>query len=345
MLYRIFTTTLILSAFFNSFSSLAADTPVEHMRELSDREELLSTKYMSYMSEIAHGSRARKMEKRRQEVIVALREAIQEAGRIRPYKGDVSLRDSYKKYWSTLLAVFTDDYSKVVDMEEIAERSYDAMEAYLLTQEKAGETVDAAYQNVAIAYKAFADKHNVTLVQGEESKLTSKLNKTGKVNQYLNQVYLIFFKSYVQEGLVLDAFGKRDLNAAEQSKNSMAKYADEGLLKLDTVKTFNGDGSVRAACRGVLDFHKKEVEKFSILSDYLIKLEEFEKAKKAFDAKPASKRTQADVDTFNKQIKEVNVVVQESNKINVELNSSRSKVLDNWNNARKRFMDQHVPHK
>ncbi len=345
MLYRIVTTTIILSTFFNPFSTIADESPVEHMRQLSDREELLSTKYMSYMSEVAHGNRARKMEKRRQELIMSLRQAIQEGGRLRPYDGDASLRDAYKKYWSVLLSIFTDDYSKIVDMEEIAERSYDAMEAILLIQEKADETVNAAYDDVATAYKAFADRHSVKLVEGEESKLTGKLDKTGKVNHYLNQMYLIFFKSYVQEGLVLDGLGKRDLNAAEQSRNSMLKYADEGLLKLDTIKTFNGDGSMKTACRQVLEFHKKEVEKFSTLSDYLIKLEEFQKTKKAFDAIPAAKRTQSDVDNFNKSVKEVNEVVNQSNKMNQDLNSSRSKVLDNWNDSRKRFMDQHVPHK
>jgi len=345
MLYRIITTTIILSAFFNPFSTIADESPVEHMHQLSDREELLSTKYMSYMSEVAHGSRARKMEKRRQELIASLRQAIQEGGRLSPYKGDFSLRDAYKKYWSVLLSIFTDDYGKIVDMEEIAERSYDAMEAIILIQEKADETVDAAHDEVATAYKAFADKHGVRLVEGEESKLTNKLNKTGKVNRYLNQVYLIFFKSYVQEGLVLDGLGKRDLNAAEQSRNSMLKFAEEGLQKLDTVKTFNGDGSLKTACRQALEFHKKEVDKFSTLSDYLIKLEEFQKTKKAFDAIPAAKRTQTDVDNFNKSVREVNEAVNQSNKMNQDLNSARSKILDGWNTARKRFMDQHIPHK
>ena len=77
----------------------------------------------------------------------------------------------------------------------------------------------------------------------------------------------------------------------------------------------------------MLEFHKKEVDKFSTLSDYLIKLEEFQKTKKAFDAIPAAKRTQPDVDNFNKSVKEVNEVVNQSNKMNQELNSSRSKIL------------------
>ncbi|HEX6890676.1 MAG TPA: hypothetical protein VF141_08285 [Chryseolinea sp.] len=345
MLYRIAATTIILSAFFNSFSATADESPVEHMRQLSDREALLSTKYMSYMSEVAHGHRARKMEKRRQELIMSIRQAIQEGGRLRPYKGDASLRDAYKKYWSVLLSIFTDDYSKIIDMEEIAERSYDAMEAILLIQEKASETVDAAYKDVATAYKAFADNHDVKLIEGEESKLTGKLTKTGKVNHYLNQLYLIFFKSSVQETLALEALAKRDLNAAEQSRNSMLKFSVEGLLKLDTLKAFNGDASVKTACRQALEFHKKEVDKFSVLSDYLIKLEEFEKTKKAFEAIPASRRTQADVDAFNKSVREVNEVVTQSNKLSQELNSSRSKVLDNWEAARKKFMDHHIPHK
>jgi hypothetical protein len=345
MLYRIVTTTIILSAFFNSFSSIANESPVEHMRQLSDREALLSTKYMSYMSEVAHGHRARKMEKRRQELIMSIRQAIQEGGKLRPYKGDASLRDAYKKYWSILLSIFTDDYSKIIDMEEIAERSYDAMEGILLIQEKADETVDAASEEVATAYKEFADRHDVRLIAGEESKLSGKLAKTGEVNHYLNQLYLIFFKSSVQETLVLEAFGKRDLNAAEQSRNSMLKFAVEGLLKLDTVKAFNGDASVKTACRQVLEYQKKEADKFSTMSDYLIKLEEFDKTKKAFDAIPASKRTQADVDAFNKSVREVNEVVNQSNKMTQELNSSRSKVIDNWEAIRKKFMDHHIPHK
>jgi hypothetical protein len=334
---------LLLNVF--TVRAQAAETAVEHMKQLSEKEEMLSTKYLSYMSEIAHGSRARKMEKRRQDLITSVRGAINEGGKLRPYKGDASLRDAYKKYWSVLLSVFTEDYSKIVDMEEVAERSYDAMEAYLLTQEKAGETVDAAYKNVAIAFKEFANRHNVTIVPGEQSKLSNKLEQAGEVNQYLNEVYLIFFKSYVQENLTLEGLNANDINAVEQSKNSMARFAAEGLVKLDTVTAFEGDATVMNACRKVLEFHKDEAEKFSVLRNYLIEREEFDKTKKAFDSKPAAKRTRSDIDSYNKAVKEFNETVNINNKLNEELNNSRSKVLEGWNTARKKFMDVHVPHK
>lgn len=350
MLYRSFVVAIFFSAFHFPGSRCLAQAspgsgPVDHMRDLGAREELLSTKYMSYMSEVAHGGRARKMEKRREELIASVREAIREGGKLRPYKGDSKLRDAYKEYWTVLLSVFTEDYHKIVDMEEVAEQSYDAMEAYLMVQEKAGQTVEAAYKKVAENYKAFALEHGVTLVEGEKSKLTSKLEESGRVNGYLNTMYLIFFKSFVQEGLMLKGTNDLDINAVEQSKSSMAKYAAEGLGRLDTAKAFKNDASLINACRKVLEFHKSEADKAAAFSSFLIQHEEFEKIKKTFDAKPANRRTQADVDVYNKAIRDFNSAITTNNKLNKELNDTRAKVMDGWNSARKRFMDLHVPHK
>ncbi len=67
--------------------------------------------------------------------------------------------------------------------------------------------------------------------------------------------------------------------------------------------------------------------------------------KKTFDAKPANKRTQADVDLINKSAKDYNAMANDFNKLNNDLNSGRSKVLDNWNATQKKFMDVHVPYK
>ncbi len=323
----------------------AQNSPVDHMNLFSQREEILSESYMSYMSEVAHGGRARKMEKRRGEVIKAVKESIYEAGKTSPYKGDASLRDAYKEYWTVLLNIFNEEYHKVVDMEEVAEQSYDAMEAYLLIQEKAGDKLESAYEKVAQSYKAFALNHEVRLLEAQQTKLSKKLGQTGSVNQYYNGVYLIFFKSYVQEEAMLKALNANDLNGTEQARGSMLKFANEGLARLDTTKSFKGDASVISACKNVLTFHKSEAEQFSTITGFLISKEEFDKAKKSFDSRLANKRTQKDVDEYNKLLKEFNNTIVVYNKVNGALNTSRSKVLDNWEKVRKKFFDVHVPHK
>lgn len=327
------------------FSQGIADGPVQHMQLLTSQDEVLSKKYMSYMSEVAHGGRARKMEKRREDLVNSIRETMRECAKIKPFKGDASLRDAYRDYYFVLLSIFNEDYHKIVDMEEIAERSYDAMEAYLLTQEKADEKLDEANDRLKLAYNAFAAKNNVQLVEGTQSKLNKKLTKVSKVNAYMHQIFLIFFKSNVQEILMMESLEKKDLNALEQYKNSLIRFSGEGLARLDTVKTYEGDGSLITACRKVLEFQKAEAEgKIGMYTDFLIKENEMIKLKKSFDAKPASARTKKDVDEYNASINNFNNAITQYNKVNTELNNSRNKVLSNWDATRRRFLDQHVPH-
>lgn len=344
MIYRITVTLLLNVILANAYSqSKSLETAGEYMDYLSTQENELSKKYLSYMSEVAHGNRARKSERKRQELISEIKQSITMANKLRPYKGDVALRDAYKKYWDVLLKVFNEDYAKIVNMEEISEQSYDAMEAYLMAQEKAGEVLGLEHDKVRVAFKEFALNNNIRLVD-TDSRMSKKLRQVGDVNSYYHQLYLIFFKSHKQEGYVTKAVNEKDINGIEQNRVTMLKFAEEGLLKLDTMRAFKGDGSVVTACRKVLQFHKSEAEKdITVQSEFVLKRSEFEKIQKAFTAKPEGKRTQADVDNYNKAIDEYNASLTAVNKSSNALNDGRTKVLDNWNTTVKRFMESHVP--
>jgi hypothetical protein len=278
MMKRLFVGTVLLLSLYITPKAQMAESPVDHMNALNQLEENLQKKYLSYMSEVAHGKKARKMEKRRIELLNSINEAIQEGGRLRPYKNDPSLRETFKQYWTVLLTIFKEDYHKIVDMEEVAERSYDAMEQYLLIQERAGEKLHEAHAKVGPAYESFAARHNVRLTEGQTTKLSERLGQAGQVNSYMNKIFLLFFKSNVQEELMLEAVKKNDVNGVEQSKNSLFKFATEGLERLDTMKPYKEDVSLIVACRKVLEFQKNEAEsKVSCMTDFLLKKEEFEK--------------------------------------------------------------------
>jgi hypothetical protein len=325
-------------------SSAQMQNPVEHMNYLAEREEALSKSYISYMSEVAHGERARKMEKRRQDLINAIRIAIKDGNRLRPFKGDATLRDAYVAYWNILLSIFNDDYHKIVDMEEIAEQSYDLMEVYLIAQEQVNDKLDAAYEKVPDAYNAFAATHNVKLIGAQKTKLAKKLGQVGAVNAYSNHIYLIFFKASIQEDNLLKALTEKNVNAVEQSRNSLLKYANEGLVNLDTIKPYKGDGSLITATRKVLEFYKLEASKnILIQTDYLMKNEEFIKIKKSFDNKTS--KTQDDVDSYNLAVNETNKALLAYNKSCEDTNNARTKALNNWNITKKNFMDNHIPYK
>lgn len=65
--------------------------------------------------------------------------------------------------------VFSEDYKKIVNIEELAEQSVDEMQAYLLLQDKVNETLEEAFAKLDRATKDFAAKYNVTLVEDAPS--------------------------------------------------------------------------------------------------------------------------------------------------------------------------------
>lgn len=317
----------------------------EYMDFIQQQYQNISKDTWSYISAVAHGKSAKKVEKRRQEVISTTQKALSSVKQLPAYEGDKALRDSAVSYLTLSLHVVKEDYEKIMDMEAIAEQSFDQMEAYLLAQEKASESMDKAGEMMSAEAVAFAGRHNITLIEGK-NKLNEKMNIAGEVIKYYNQVYLIFFKSYKQEAYMLDALQKSDVNGVEQNKNSLNNFAKEGIEKIKVFEGYKNDNSLKTACLNMLEFYVKETEeKVSALTDFIIKKENFDKINAAFQAKKEKDRTKADVDQINAAGKEYNDAVNKYNAINTELFNNRKKLLDNWNKTVETFLDKHVPQK
>lgn len=336
---------VLLFIFSNPCLSQQTDSPVAHMSQITETDGVLQKKYISYMSAIAHTSNARKMEKRREELIMTIDESIRYVSRLPLYKGDASLRDTYVHFLKILNTVFREDYHKIVDMEEIAQQSYDNMEAYLLAQERAENKLHEASRKIEPAYSDFAARHKVELTDPEkESKVSKKLETIGKVNEYYHKVYLVFFKSTHQEEYLIRSLQANDINAVEQNRKMLARNAEEGLQKLDSIKAFNRDGSLVSNCRKALQFYKDEAAaKIPLIIDFMLKQDDFERIKKAMEAKSEKQRTQADIDKYNAAVEEMNAGINQYNKTIHELNEERTRVIEAWNAATKKFLDEHIP--
>jgi hypothetical protein len=322
-----------------------AQTPADagsYLNQIGMQFTEISKDMMGYISAASHGKGAKKIDKRRQELIATLKEAEHTVRKMNAFEGDHQLRDSVVAYIRLSHLVLVEDYGKIVNMEEIAEQSYDAMEAYMLAKEKANEKLDVSYDKVKVQHDAFAKKHNIRIIENE-SKLSQKLETSGKVYSYYNKVYLVFFKSYKDEAYLMDALEKGDVNAIEQNKNALTTSTQEGIKKLTAIGTFNGDGSLKIECQKVLNFFQQEATKVSEQVDYFLKKENFEKIKKAFEAKRQNDRTQADVDKYNQAGKEFNASVARYNSTNNDLNKKRSESYSNWNNSVDSFLGKYVP--
>jgi len=334
---------VFLCCFFFNSSAQDFQNAGEYMDYINKAKQALTTKYLVYLSAVSHGKSARKVEKRRAEVVTAISDTRYSIMGMPPWKGDRSLKDTTVAYLKMLNSVFNEDYGKIVNMEEIAEQSYDAMEAYLLAQEKAYEKLNEAAEKISVTQKAFAEKNNVTLIKGEETETESKTKIVNQVMAHCNEVYLIFFKCYKQEAYLMDAITARNLVSIEQNVNSLQKFAEEGLEKLKKLKGYNNDASLIAACRNMMNYYKAEAAKGPSISDFFLKAEDFAKIKKQFDAKPAGKRTQQDVDQYNKAVNDMNDASNKFNGAMADLNKQGSSALNDWNKIYNKYMDEYMP--
>jgi hypothetical protein len=336
----VMTFVLLLNVFI-SFSQ-TTDDPGAYMTAISNAQTEMRQKYMAYMSAVAHGRRARKIEKMRMATLESINNSKYKTSDIHIYKGDNSLRKSSIDYIELCYRVFNEDYKHIVDMEDIAEQSFDEMQAYILLNEKTNEKIKQASDNMEKASREFAKKYNVNLVESQDE-LGEKLATASLLNNYRDKIYLIFFKCNWEDEEMTKAMNNKKVKDIEQARNSLIRYATEGILALDTLKTFQGDPSLANACRQSLEFYKKMGENdVPKLTDFFLKQEDFDKAKKAMESK--SEHSKQDVDTYNKSVKDINSAANNYNQVNNTINSNRKQTLDDWNAAEKSFADDHMPH-
>ena len=329
---------------FVSFSEISLaqefDNPGKYMDVISKQQENVSKRYMSYKSASAHGKREKKVENLRNKLMDEIQESRMNISSLPSYKGDKNYRDTAVSFMKFYYNVMNDDYTKIINLEEIAEQSYDEMEIYLMLEEKIQEKLAEANKKLSDAQKIFAQKNNINLLE-DKSELSQMMEEVGGSNKHYHEVYLIFFKPFIQEKNMVAALVKENLTAMEQSRSAMLKYAQEGIAKLAAIKSYKGDNSLIANCKSMLNFYIKESEKIMAVNDFFLTKERFEGIKKEMDKKRS--KSKEDVEAFNKAVNDINKASQTYNVNNNSMNEQRNENLNNWNKSVKSFFDDHTP--
>lgn len=321
---------------------LTAQNAGDHMDDLNSVFGDLKKDTWKYLKAVTRGKSAKKVEKKRENLLEEYREQKNYVQSVKVYDGDNSLKNAMMHYLDLSYKILKEDFDEILDMEAIAEQSYDAMEAYILANEKANDKLEEASDELDEAVKEYAKKYDINLIEAEEDKKSQKIKRASLALKHYNTVYLMFFKVYKQEAYVLDAQAKNDIVALEQNNNTLQQFAEEELHKLDTLQPFEGDRQLIIAARKIITFYKNEAENdFPIYVDFHVKKDNFEKAQKIMESKKKKDRTQEDVDQYNKAVDEYNKAVNDYNKANESMNEKRGEQLEAWNKSVEDFFDDH----
>jgi hypothetical protein len=336
--------TLILSTIlWIPLRSQTSENAAAYLQSLNTEYEQIKEDMWDYVRVVGKGRSARRIERKRTGLIETVQQAKNNIKKMPGYAGDTQLRDSVIAFLTVSDIVLRKDYAKIVDMEAIAEDSYDKMEAYIEAQKIANRKLKAAGDRLDLVKKSFAAQHSINLIEADD-RISEKLKESGKVINYYNRIYLAFFKCNKQEAYLIEALNNADVDAMKKHRKKLIQDCDEGIDSLRAIKGYEGDFTVHSACHDLLRFYKNEAEhKFPKLIDFYLQKEKIVMAKTALEAKKKSKRTQEDIDNYNAALDQYNKAVKDFNTTNDYLNSERKERVKAYNKAVEQFMRKQIP--
>lgn len=338
----IFLALLFVSGYYTS-SAQEIEDPVEYLELLNTDQRQISERLMRYISATVHGRSEAAVQRKREQLVKTIGKVRDNVASAPDFQGDATLKDAMLEYFTLNYSVMNEDYSDIIDMKQVAEESYDAMEAYFKAQDMAAEKVNVAQVNVEQAITAFTTEYNIKLVKSEDQ-LSKMLEQANAVADYHNQLYLIVFKAHLGRKTFLESVQTSDIDAIEAARITLVEATDEGLEKLKDVPMFRGDGSLIAAAERRLQLYKEEANAMGFTAIELIKQSKnVEKLSEALSDKKPAKRTKEEVEAYNKAADEANNTVAEFNSLSNKYNQLGQLDHQFWQQTVEQFRRNHVP--
>lgn len=286
----------------------------------------------------------KKIDATRKQLIRDIQSAKKKISKIKNgYDGDVEYKNQIIQYLDLCEKNLNEEYDKIINLQDLKDQSYDAMEAFMQLDDFINAKLDSENEKVDLAYKSFALKHNIELVE-TESEWSKKIKIYNEVSNYHTAIYLIYFKVNFTDNNLTSAIQNADMGSIQQNTNALIQYAEEGLSQIKTIDSYNGDYSVINSANKVLEFYKKQAEEYvPKMVSFLMFYDKFENTRKIFESKSEKDRTQEEENNYNTIIKELDKEIATIKKINFKNIIDKSAVLLHWNSIGDDFIARHIP--
>lgn len=325
---------LIIAQTFNNAS--------EYLDFVGNEQQAITKNMWKYTKAVAHSKNDRSIIGKRKNLLKTIDKAILKIEKAEGFDGN-DYKNQVLKHMQLNKSLLNQDYAEIIDMKAVAEKSYDAMEAYIVAQEMADKKMEESQQEYESNFYAFAQKHSIEIIESDND-LGRKMKISNEVFEHYNDMYLVYFKVYINEVYLWDAVEANDVSAIQQNTNALNSAAKEGLEILKTKSQYNNDDSIINATRKAFEFFIDETEsKMPQLTNFLILNEDFKKIKNNLEQTPERKRTKEQVEAYNKKIKDINNAIKNYNKVNTELNTERQNTINELNSVNANFLENHIP--
>lgn len=337
--------TIIIVLFLANTTAVNAqkfNSALDYLNFVSKEQKKITKSMWNYTKAIAHSKNDRNIKGKRKNLLKTVDKAIAKIKRAKGYDGD-TFKNQVINHLSLNRNILNQDYGKVINMKEVAEQSYDLMEAYFLAKKLADEKLEESQKEYEVNYYSFATKYKIRIIENE-SDLSKKMKISSEVFDHYNKMYLSFFKVKINETYLYNAINKNDINAIQQNTNALNSLAKEGLESLKNIELYKNDSSLKDINKKVfnsyIDLTENSIPK---ITDFLILNDDFNKIKKVIDNTPQRKRTKKQIDLYNKKVNELNTGVKNYNIVNAKIIQESNSLINELNNVNSMFLSKHIP--
>jgi hypothetical protein len=266
------------------------NTAADYLGFLVKEQNAVVFKNMEYVSKSVHSDNPRAVDAKRNEVLAQIRSSQSRIRMYSPFKGGEQMKEDALKVFASYLEIFQRDFKEANDLKTKSENSYEAMELYLDALERAEQRLASAIEEYDKAQETYAAANNITLTQAN-SKFGETIRQVNELNKYKNEIFLIQFRTSKAKSRVLDAINAQDGDAVENQRLLLAQAAEISRRELGRLQPFKGESVLLDATTQLVQFAEKAADKEIAEMSSILR---------------NAKRTNQDVDRYNKLIKEFN---------------------------------------
>jgi hypothetical protein len=322
-------------------SQILTKNALEYLQSVHDKLLPQRQAVYEYLQSVTKSRRARVIERKRQELIVKVKDNGDYFKTFIPFNNDKEYKDELQSYLDMQYMVLKEDFDKIVDMEKIEAQTIDEEEAHQIALDLAFDKLDTCFKKFKRAEDLFFIRYDIKK-DTTKDEITLKIQRADTLINYYNSIHRIFYKVNKISRQADEAVRRDDVAALEQHAITMVAYADEANEKLKQQQAFEGDRDLIEVALSLTEFYKKEgLEILPLNVKYNLSKDQFDQAEKKFQSIKQNERTNTDINEYNGAVKEFNKAVKDLNKANKLSDKTHNQLLKRWNDLGETFFKKH----
>ncbi|MFO7655814.1 MAG: hypothetical protein R6W78_02000 [Bacteroidales bacterium] len=319
-----------------------SDSAENYIIKLRNEHQAILKEFLQYSGAVVHSRSKEEAAALQTHLITMVDNSLRRVSEVSCHNKDCSLRDSLVSYLTLVFRSLKEDRFQKLYFNNLNQLSYNEVETILSGSGIIDKEIHQKAKNLEAAQYLFAKKFNVVL-SSEKDTLSGKIELINSLNDYYKRIFLIFLKSYKLGYQLFNEIDSMGFDAAEYFRIKQIEATTAGLLKLDSIKSFEDDSSLIIVCSKILLFYQYEAKfQVPLIIDYLKRRVFFEKKNQNLPAESKNSLNDAGLDEYNRETEALNKIHEKVVVIQHELLQQRNGLIYDWNLLSRDFMKKHI---